>query len=542
LERLSAAAPAHVVRFLEAGYSEVDECHYELIEYAPEGTLGDLMRNEGPRVPSEVVREVLSELVSALCHIHEHGIEHRDLKPANVLLRCREPLDLVLTDFGISSAVDATHRFTSTNRTVWYSPPEAMTGTIYRTKWDYWSLGIILVEMLSGSHPFDGLSEQAASYRLISQALDDLSQGVADPQWQQLCRGLLRRTPDLRWDGERIQRWLANPADPSLVVASDADGSVAPAPAFRFLGQPCRTPRELASALASDWEEAINLLDQDGAGVVRWVRHDVGETAAADGLARLLRARGGSHPEATLVGALQLLSPGTEPAFRGTPLNPTTVGQFARRAIAGDSGAGAWLTGLYESGALVLLRDVPTADERIRSLGARWDRSLKEYRELRKRAAPTADDVPLGMILGATIPFEGPLDDLREYAELAATRLARRRPWYRALGEPAKVDGVRAVLLAQLGPVAEAEVHAARRASADERGRLWSDVAAGAAASGVLTAVWWMAVSEWCRSVDPLCNAWRNTGIGGVGTFVVIAVGVFTVGALIRLNRIASED
>jgi serine/threonine protein kinase len=130
-EMLSRSAPEHVIRLIEHGQS--DGLWYELLEYAAHGTLRDLVDREGPRLPGPMVEAILRELAEALAHVHElgigEGIEHRDLKPANVLVRSRQPLDLVLTDFNIASIVRSSEHFSkAASRTLDYAPPESGTG------------------------------------------------------------------------------------------------------------------------------------------------------------------------------------------------------------------------------------------------------------------------------------------------------------------------------------------------------------------------------------------------------------------------------
>ena len=114
----------HVVRLEEFG--EEDGTYWELIEYIEHSSLRALIDHEGPKLPDATVRQILRELNDALTHLHGLPIEHRDLKPDNVLVRKREPIDLVLADFGIASLMDASVRETSAHRTISYAPPEAI--------------------------------------------------------------------------------------------------------------------------------------------------------------------------------------------------------------------------------------------------------------------------------------------------------------------------------------------------------------------------------------------------------------------------------
>jgi serine/threonine protein kinase len=77
----------------------------------------------------------VGELSTALSFAHGLGLVHRDLKPENVLVRTVAPLDLVLGDFGLARAVDASVRWTRAWGTPTYSPPELAGGEV-SPAWD----------------------------------------------------------------------------------------------------------------------------------------------------------------------------------------------------------------------------------------------------------------------------------------------------------------------------------------------------------------------------------------------------------------------
>ena len=147
----------HVVRSYEWGTDH--GAWFEIQEYVANGSLGDLLHAEGAPLGEARVGEILLEVVSALEHVHRLGIVHRDLKPQNVLVRVTAPLDLVLADFGLATLVENERTMRSGSRTPAYAAPEASWGDVSPAR-DWWSVGIVLVEILTGSHPFrraDGL-------------------------------------------------------------------------------------------------------------------------------------------------------------------------------------------------------------------------------------------------------------------------------------------------------------------------------------------------------------------------------------------------
>uniref|UniRef100_A0A7N0V972 non-specific serine/threonine protein kinase n=1 Tax=Kalanchoe fedtschenkoi TaxID=63787 RepID=A0A7N0V972_KALFE len=102
----------------------------------------------------ELARIYAAEIVSAVSHLHANGIMHRDLKPENILLDADG--HAMLTDFGLAKQFEENTRSNSLCGTVEYMAPEIVLGKGYDNSADWWSVGILLYEMLTGKPPFLG--------------------------------------------------------------------------------------------------------------------------------------------------------------------------------------------------------------------------------------------------------------------------------------------------------------------------------------------------------------------------------------------------
>jgi serine/threonine protein kinase len=127
---------------------------YTLLEYIPGGELYSHLRRS-KCFELSVYQFYTVELACALYHLHKLKIVYRDLKPENILLT-REG-HVRLTEFCLAKKIDIAQGQTYTLcGTPEYLAPEIILGHGYATSVDWWSLGILLYEMVMGFPPFFG--------------------------------------------------------------------------------------------------------------------------------------------------------------------------------------------------------------------------------------------------------------------------------------------------------------------------------------------------------------------------------------------------
>uniref|UniRef100_A0A8C8HUG0 Ribosomal protein S6 kinase n=1 Tax=Oncorhynchus tshawytscha TaxID=74940 RepID=A0A8C8HUG0_ONCTS len=155
---------------------------------------GDLFTRLSKEVmfTEEDVKFYLAELALALDHLHSLGIIYRDLKPENILLD--EEGHIKITDFGLSKeATDHDKRAYSFCGTIEYMAPEVVNRRGHTQSADWWSFGVLMFEMLTGSLPFQG-KDRKETMVLILKAKLGMPQFLS-PEVQSLIRALFKRNP-----------------------------------------------------------------------------------------------------------------------------------------------------------------------------------------------------------------------------------------------------------------------------------------------------------------------------------------------------------
>jgi tetratricopeptide (TPR) repeat protein/predicted Ser/Thr protein kinase len=146
------------------GFGSEDGEHFIAMQFVDGRPLHDAV--ERFRAPLAAV-QLAAQLADALAHVHAAGLVHRDVKPGNVLVRADG--HALLTDFGVArdQSLPTLTREGGFLGTVHYAAPEQLRGEPVDARSDVWAVGVILHELLTGSHPFAAPTEAAVLQRIL---------------------------------------------------------------------------------------------------------------------------------------------------------------------------------------------------------------------------------------------------------------------------------------------------------------------------------------------------------------------------------------
>jgi len=182
---------------------------YIAMEYVEGRSLASYLASK-VRFTDTDIPGIMSQLLDALGHAHEHGVWHRDVKPANIIMTTAGRLKVA--DFGIAR-IESTH-LTQTHHIVGtpsHMAPEQFLGKPMDQRVDIYGAGVVPYQLLVGRAPFAGTTE-ALMYKVVNELPDppSLVEGVERPAWFDpiVLRALAKRADERFATAEEFKQAL----------------------------------------------------------------------------------------------------------------------------------------------------------------------------------------------------------------------------------------------------------------------------------------------------------------------------------------------
>ncbi|TLM73812.1 serine/threonine-protein kinase [Pseudarthrobacter sp. NamB4] len=178
---LAALRHPSIVRFIGEGVvpggTPLSGRPFLVEEMALGGTLSEAVRTTAYQ--PGVVAGWAQGLFDALAHLHRQGLVHRDIKPANLMLSGLRRSPVRIIDFGIVAPAGAAPEPGMSSGTVHYMSPEQASGGPARPSWDVYAMGLVLLELLTGTKAFPGTAIESLVARTLRspQVPDSLGSG-----------------------------------------------------------------------------------------------------------------------------------------------------------------------------------------------------------------------------------------------------------------------------------------------------------------------------------------------------------------------------
>ncbi|KAF7374403.1 hypothetical protein MSAN_00324400 [Mycena sanguinolenta] len=204
LGNMKALRHPNLVEYL--GHEETDSILSIFMPYVPGASIRETIRKYGA-LPPDLVKSFTSQIIDGLIYLHATGLIHGALKPSNVLV---EPTGTCKIEGLCCSETELRDNSKAIPKAIFWTAPEIIRTQykMYDSKVDIWSLGCIVLQMLTGKRPWFNTEAVAVMFKLYQQTLrphppDDLA---LDPAVVDLMEKCLALKPEDRLSAVHLKR------------------------------------------------------------------------------------------------------------------------------------------------------------------------------------------------------------------------------------------------------------------------------------------------------------------------------------------------
>jgi hypothetical protein len=185
IEILKICQHPSIIRLLDV--FENHDYIYIVMEYCRGGDLFTFLEKRDFTIPESKASQLTHAITTGIFYLHRFGIAHRDLKPENILMTDDTDKAMPkLVDFGLSKIIGPNETCNDPFGTLSYVAPEVLLQKPYDKTVDFWSLGVIIYLLLSGTLPFDDDDDREIARQTIHDDPD-----FSYKAWKKIDKGVI---------------------------------------------------------------------------------------------------------------------------------------------------------------------------------------------------------------------------------------------------------------------------------------------------------------------------------------------------------------
>lgn len=220
---------SNIIAVIDVG--KTDHYYYMVMEFLEETLKDRMMGSIGFRLKPEEALSIIRPICGALDYAHNRHVVHRDIKTENIMFR--DDGTPVLVDFGIARALDSDNSLTRTGMslgTPFYMSPEQCNAEKLDGRSDFYSLGVVFFEAITGRKPYDGDTPVAVALKHVQDPVPKLPEELAP--YQPLIDNLMAKKKKNRVaDGKELVKLIDDVASAAgAATLQPATETLAPPP------------------------------------------------------------------------------------------------------------------------------------------------------------------------------------------------------------------------------------------------------------------------------------------------------------------------
>lgn len=190
----------NIVKTIDAGIE--DNAYFIVMEWIEGANTLEVYCEPDSLLPYDTVAEITSKCSMSLDYAHRVGIVHRDIKPKNILIT--DDMDIKICDFSIAHVISGDVEDTLPTGFVgsprYMAPEQIQEGTI-TVQTDFFPLGIILYQLLTGRYPFEARGFSQLIYKIINEEPAPMDHYRKDipPIFKRIVSRMLKKPPRQRY-------------------------------------------------------------------------------------------------------------------------------------------------------------------------------------------------------------------------------------------------------------------------------------------------------------------------------------------------------